>query len=163
VAVDLASAALWGFGATVVLTTVVLAAQSLGITRIDMPFVLGTMLTPDRDRAKVLGYALHFLIGWAVTLLYALFFAALGRASWASGLLFGLVQGAVVCVAALPLLPGIHPRMVSDARGPEPTRLLEPPGFLATNYGRWTPLVLLLAHGLFGLVVGSFYRVPGGR
>ena len=53
--------------------------------------------------------------------------------------------------------------MVSDSRGPEPTRLLEPPGFLVTNYGRWTPLVLLLAHALFGAVMGGFYRVAMPR
>ncbi|MBV8516150.1 MAG: hypothetical protein JO197_01995 [Acidobacteria bacterium] len=59
----LGDVALWGFGATVVLTTAILAAQSLGLTRIDMPFVLGTMVTLNRDRAKTAGDALHFIVG----------------------------------------------------------------------------------------------------
>mgnify|MGYP001367797883 CR=1 FL=1 len=50
-------------------------------------------------------------------------------------------------------------RMATDARGPEPTRELEPPGFMALNYGRRTPLVTLLAHVIFGAILGMFYRV----
>jgi len=69
----------------------------------------------------------------------------------------GLVQGVVVIVAALPLLPGLHPRMVSDFRGPEPTRLLEPPGWLAVNYGHFSPLIILVAHTAYGVILGSFY------
>jgi len=57
----------------------------------------------------------------------------------------------------LPLLPGVHPRMVSDSRGPEPTRLLEPPGFLATNYGRNTPIITILVHIVYGAILGAFY------
>jgi hypothetical protein len=71
----------------------------------------------------------------------------------------GCVQGFFVVVAVLPMLPGMHPRMVSDFRGPEPTRLLEPPGFLATNYGRVTPWVLMLVHASYGLILGTFYRL----
>jgi hypothetical protein len=69
----------------------------------------------------------------------------------------GLIQGIVVVVAVLPLLPGIHPRMVSDSRGPEPTRLLEPPGFLSMNYGRATPIITILAHAIYGAILGAFY------
>jgi uncharacterized oligopeptide transporter (OPT) family protein len=47
--------------------------------------------------------------------------------------------------------------MVSESSGPEPTRLLEPPGFLAINYGRNTPFVLLAAHGIYGAILGMFY------
>jgi hypothetical protein len=49
--------------------------------------------------------------------------------------------------------------MVSDSRGPEPTRLLEPPGFLVTNYGRITPVIVIAAHALYGLVLGTFYTL----
>ena len=150
---------LWGFAATVVLTTVLLAGQSLGWTRIDMPFIVGTVFTPHRDRAKVFGYAAHIVNGWLFAIVYALFFENVHRATWWFGAILGSVQGLVVLVALLPLLPGVHPRMVSDFRGPEPTRLLEPPGHLAINYGRITPLVTLLAHALYGAILGAFYRL----
>ena len=156
---NLPSILLWGFAATVVLTTVIVAGQSLGLTRIDMPFIAGSMITADRDRAKILGYALHVVNGWWFAILYALFFQQMRMATWWLGGSMGLVQGFVVAVAILPLLPGVHPRMVSDSRGPDPTRLLEPPGFLATNYGRMTPIVTIFAHGLYGVILGGFYTL----
>lgn len=154
---NLPSIALWGFVATVVLTTLTIAAQSLGLTRIDMPFILGTMWTPDRDRARVYGYLTHLVNGWLVAILYGLYFENLHTASVAIGALMGLVQGLVVGLVILPLLPGVHPRMVSDFRGPEPTRLLEPPGLLLRNYGKLTLLVTLLAHVAYGAVLGATY------
>ena len=154
---NLPSILLWGFAATVVLTTLTLAGQSLGLTRIDMPFIIGTMVTPDRDRAKLIGYGMHLFNGWVFAIVYALFFENLHKATWWFGATIGAVQGVVVVVALLPLLPGIHPRMVSDFRGPEPTRLLEPPGFLSTNYGRTTPLITIFAHAIYGAILGAFY------
>ncbi len=148
---------LWGFAATVVLTTLTLAGQALGLTRIDIPFIVGTMFTADRDRAKVIGYAVHFFNGWIFAIVYALFFENVHTANWWFGGLMGSIQGIVVVVAFLPLLPGIHPRMVSDSRGPEPTRLLEPPGFLTTNYGRLTPIITIIAHAVYGAILGAFY------
>ena len=154
---NLPSILLWGFAATVTLTTLTLAGQSLGLTRIDIPFILGTMFTPDRDRARIIGYVVHLFNGWTFAIVYALFFQALHRATWWSGALMGAIQGIVVVVVVLPLLPGVHPRMVSDFRGPEPTRLLEPPGFLAANYGRATPIVTIIVHTIYGAILGMFY------
>jgi hypothetical protein len=156
---NLSSILLWGFAATVMLTTIIVAGQTLGVTRIDMPFIVGTMFTSDRDRAKIYGYLFHLMNGWLFSVIYALFFENLHKATWWLGAIMGLVQGFVVIVVLLPLLPGIHPRMVSDSRGPEPTRLLEPPGFLATNYGRMTPVITLFAHTIYGLILGTFYAL----
>ena len=156
---NLPSILLWGFAATIVLTALTIASQSLGLTRIDLPFIIGTMLTPNRDRAKVIGAAMHVVNGWIFAVVYALFFEQLHMAAWWLGALMGCVQGLFVVVAVLPMLPGMHPRMVSDFRGPEPTRLLEPPGFLAMNYGRVTPWVLMLVHACYGLILGTFYRL----
>lgn len=148
---------LWGFASTLVLTTILLAGQAFGLTRIDMPFIVGTVFTPARDRAKIYGYAVHIVNGWLFAVVYALFFQNVHRATWWFGAILGSLQGIVVLVALLPLLPGVHPRMVSDFRGPEPTRLLEPPGYLAMNYGRLTPLLTLVAHTLYGAILGAFY------
>jgi hypothetical protein len=155
--VNLPSILLWGFAATVILTTLTIAAQSLGLTRIDIPFIIGTMVTANRDRAKVIGYAMHLFNGWVFAIVYALFFEYVHIATWWFGALIGTVQGVVVVVVLLPLLPGVHPRMVSDFRGPEPTRLLEPPGFLAINYGRSTPIVIIIIHIIYGAILGAFY------
>jgi hypothetical protein len=39
---------------------------------------------------------------------------------------------------ALPLLPYVHPRMASEYHAANAIRQLEPPGFLAMNYGYHT-------------------------
>ncbi len=148
---------LWGFAATVVLTALTILGQSLGLTRIDIPFIVGTMFTADRDRARVIGTIVHLVNGWIFAIVYALFFESVHVTTWWFGALIGATQGLFVVVALLPVLPGVHPRMVSDFRGPEPTRLLEPPGFLAQNYGRTTAAVLVVAHAVYGLILGIFY------
>jgi hypothetical protein len=150
--------ALWGFVGTVVLTGLMSAAQALGLTRISLPFLLGTIFTPARDRAKLVGFGLHLVNGWFFALVYAAAFRSWGRATWWLGAGIGLVHGLFVLVAALPLLPGLHPRMASPQQGPTPTRQLEPPGFLALNYGRRTSLAVLLAHLAYGAILGAFYR-----
>ena len=158
---NLPSILLWGFAATIVLTALTIAAQSLGLTRIDIPFIIGTMFVQDRDRARFAGSMIHLFNGWLVAIVYALFFENLHTATWWFGALIGATQGLFVVVAVLPVLPGVHPRMVSDFRGPEPTRLLEPPGFLAQNYGRSTAAVLVFVHAVYGLILGMFYNATG--
>lgn len=57
------------------------------------------------------------------------------------------------------LIGDIHPRMASETTGPEPTRALEPPGFLTLNYGRRTPSITLIAHVAYGVILGAFYAL----
>lgn len=150
---------LWGFGATTFLTTVMSGSQSLRWTRMSITFILGAMLTPNRDRAKIYGFALHFLNGWLFAILYAFFFESMNLATWWLGGLMGVSHGLVVLLVLLPVLPAIHPRMVSEFAGPSPTRLLEPPGLLGLHYGFGTPVTTLLAHAGYGIILGAFYRL----
>ena len=53
--------------------------------------------------------------------------------------------------------------MASEQHGPTPTRQLEPPGFLALNYGRRTPISVLVAHLVYGAILGAFYRLKQWR
>lgn len=142
---------------TVVLTSGLRLAQELGFTRMDLPFLLGTALTDNRSRAKVVGYALHFVNGLLFALLYAGVFYAVGRAGWLLGLGFGLVH-AVFAGGALvnTLLPAVHPRMGTPWSDAEETPLLEPPGFMLVNYGRHTAIVTLALHLAYGTIVGGF-------
>jgi uncharacterized membrane protein YagU involved in acid resistance len=144
---------------TVFLTGIMSATQGVGYTRMNLPFMLGTMFTPDRDRAKVVGFGVHLINGWLLAFIYAAAFQSWRRATWWLGLGIGLVHSLFVLLAVMPLLPGFHPRMASEQRGPEPTRQLEPPGFLALNYGRRTPLSVIAAHVVYGTILGAFYRL----
>ena len=156
---NLASALLWGFAATVVMTTTMAAGQGLGFTRMSLPFLVGTIFTTARDRAMVVGVAAHFVNGLLFALLYASVFESMGRATLWSGAGIGLVHALFVLTVGMAVLPGIHPHMVSEYYGPTPNRLLQPPGFMALNYGRRTPVVTILAHVLYGGILGAFYAV----
>lgn len=149
---------LWGFVGTVVLTTIMAGSQGMRLTRMNIPFMLGTMFTPSRDRAKLVGFLVHLFNGWAFSLVYVAAFHALGRATWWLGLGIGFVHASFVLTAGMQFLPGLHPRMASEHHGPTVVRQLEPPGFLALNYGVRTPVSVLIAHLAFGWILGAGYR-----
>ena len=150
---------LWGFVGTVVLTGLMAGSQGLGLTRMSLPFMLGTMFTPNRDRAKLAGFGVHLLNGWLFAGVYVAAFESWRRATWWLGAGIGLVHALFVLLAAMPILPALHPRMASEQHGPTPTRQLEPPGFLGLNYGRRTPLSVILAHLVYGGILGRFYHL----
>ena len=152
---------LWGLVATVAMTTVMYGSQGLGLSRLSLPFLLGTALTADRNWANVLGFTLYTLGGWLFAFLYFLAFFYLGAATWWLGGLLGVLHGLFLLVAVLPVAPYAHPRMASEYDGPTDTRQLEPPGFMGLNYGYRTPLVTLAAQSIYGVVLGAFYPVPG--
>ncbi len=139
-----------GFVATVLLTTLLTAAQRLGLTRMSLPYLLGTMFTPDRDRARLVGTVLHMANGWMLALLYLAVFDVWGAAGPWRGALLGAIHAAIVVGIVMPLMPSLHPRMACEQEGPFSTRLLEPPGFFALHYGPQTPLLTLVAHVAYG-------------
>ena len=151
-----------GFVGTLVLTTTLSTASEFGLTRMDLPFLLGTTLTSDRSRAKAVGYAMHFAIGLLFALVYFLVFRAVGESGWALGALFGLIHGLFASIALVNvLLPAIHPRMGTPLSAAADRPLLEPPGFLMLNYGRRTPVVTIAGHIAYGAIVGGFLSLAG--
>jgi hypothetical protein len=151
-----------GFAGTLVLTTTLRAASELRLTRMDIPFLLGTAFSDDRRRAKAIGYALHFLAGLVFALVYWVAFVTLDRSSWWLGGVFGLVHVAFAGTALVNvLLPVVHPRMGTHATAAGSVPLLEPPGFMLRNYGRRTPLVAVVAHVAYGVIVGTFVSAAG--
>lgn len=150
---------LWGFVATLTLTTLMVAGQGMRLTRMNIPYLLGTMVTPDRDRALLLGVGIHVLNGWLFSLLYVAIFQAWSLATWWLGMLLGLLHAAFVLIVLMPLLPSVHPRMASEHQGPTVVRQLEPPGFLGLHYGVRTPISVVIAHAVFGAILGAWYRV----
>lgn len=151
-----------GFAGTLVLTTVLRAASELGLTRMDLPFLLGSAFSSDRTRAKALGYVLHFVAGLVFALVYSLIFLAIGRSGWWLGASFGVVHGLFSGITLVNvLLPLVHPHMGTPSTAATSVALLEPPGFMMLNYGPQTPLVSLAAHIVYGTVVGGFISMAG--
>jgi hypothetical protein len=155
--VSLGAALAGGFVGTLVLTSALVLASELGLTRMDVPFLLGTALSEDRTRAKVAGYALHFIFGLVFAAGYWTIFVALGRAGWLSGAALGLLHALFAGTTLVNvLLPAVHPRMGTPDSSAREAPLLEPPGFMLLNYGRATPIVTVLAHVAYGAIVGFF-------
>jgi hypothetical protein len=149
-----------GFIGTLVLTTALRTANELGLTRVDLPFLLGTAFTGDRARAKALGYLLHLAAGEVFALIYYAIFAAIETGGWFVGASFGLLHGVVSATALVNiLLPVVHPRMGSTLSAADSAPLLEPPGFLMRNYGRGTPIATVLAHIAYGAIVGGLASI----
>jgi hypothetical protein len=151
-----------GLIGTVVLTSLMRAANELKLTRMDLPFLLGTALSGDRARAKAVGYMLHFCFGLVFALGYYAVFTAIGTAGWGLGALFGLLHGVFAGTALVNvLLPLVHPRMGSSMTGAGDVPLLEPPGFMLRNYGVQTPAVTIAAHVAYGSIVGGLSPLGG--
>jgi uncharacterized membrane protein YagU involved in acid resistance len=153
---------LCGLLATSALTAVMIGAHLAGLTRLDLTLVLGTLVTEDPDRARVAGFLMHLVAGQVFALGYAATFALVESATWWLGALLGLLHVAIALLVILPLLPGLHPRMASERAGPGTTAVLEPPGLLALNYGYQTPLVAIVAHVVYGSVLGLLLQAGIG-
>jgi hypothetical protein len=152
--------ATFGLGATVALTATMLFAQLAGLSRMDIPMMLGTMFSENSDRARIVGFFVHLLNGQVFALFYASAFSLLGLATWWLGAVFGAFHGFAALMVIVLLLPGAHRRMASERGGPRLDAVLEPPGLFALNYGRETPAIALIAHVIYGLLLGGFLT-PG--
>jgi hypothetical protein len=142
---------------TVVLNTILRAPGEVGLTRVDLPFLLGTAVTADRSRAKAIGYLAHFGFGLLFSFAYALVFLAIDRSGWLVGAVLGLVHGLFAGTALVNvLLPTVHPRMGKTWTDAGSSPFVEPPGFMMRNYGAGTPVVSVIAHVAYGAIVGGF-------
>jgi hypothetical protein len=147
-----------GLLGTLVLTTAMRVASEVGWTRMDLAFILGTVVTEDRRRARAIGYLIHVLLGLVFAFAYDGVFRLLGWSAWWLGALFGAVHAVFIATVIVNvLLPAVHPLMGTPETAANEVALIEPPGFLLLNYGRNTFFVALVAHVLFGAIVGGTY------
>jgi hypothetical protein len=148
--------AVFGLVATSLLTGLMVGAQLAGLSRMDIPLILGLLVTPRPDLARFVGFLIHLVDGQVFALVYAGAFTLIGRAEWWLGASFGAIHGLLALTVLVPMAVAIHPRMATERTGPALGAVLEPPGPLALNYGRETPLVTLLAHVVYGAILGGF-------
>jgi hypothetical protein len=150
-----------GFVATIALSTLLAGSQGFGLTRMNLPYLIGTAVSSHREKAMFYGLVIHMLNGWVFSILYVLLFEDCHLSNWWFGSLLGIAHALFVLTVGMKLIPSLHPRMATEQHGPTASRMLEPPGFLALHYGYRTPLSVLLAHAAFGAVLGSLYHLRG--
>lgn len=144
-----------GFVGTVAMTGVMMMGRASGMTSMDMPLMIGGMLTDDESKARRLGMAVHILMMGTVVFgtIYGLLFTALDSDAVLTGLVIGVLHGLVFGVMVLPMMPALHPRMKVSSDGFH----LEKPGVLGVSYGKGTALGIVMAHAVYGLVVALVY------
>jgi hypothetical protein len=158
-----------GLAGGAVMTVVMTMMRKSGKTEMDMALIEGTMFTGDRDKAKALGVMMHLVvmsalvIGSVYAVLFTLFDVDSSNAWWI-GALFGVVHGLMAGVM-MGMMPKMHPRMresdessdLGRHEGSDGSLLLKPPGVFAKNYGKATPVGIVMVHVIYGLVTGLVY------
>ncbi len=144
-------AIVWGVVATLAFTLFSLMGGAMGMTRMDILDLLGSMMAqPGSTAARAIGAMIHHTNGALLAIAWAYGVALVGLpANW----LTGLVWGAILTVLALLMLStmgAVHPAI---RRGEQ-----EDPGPLATNFGAMTPIGSLMGHLVYGLVLGLLYQ-----
>ena len=139
------SAVAGGFVGTLVLTTIIRAASEMGLTRMDLPFLLGT--SRHRQPAQGEGHRLRVALCSSACSSRSLYVrssrsSAAAPGGWVRSL--GALHALFIATVLVNvLLPVVHPRMATPDTAANEIALIEPPGFLMLNYGRNTFLVTL--------------------
>jgi hypothetical protein len=149
-----------GLAGTAALTLILAWGPTVGAPPLNLPLWDGTFFTLNLGVAVALGYLVHFAIGVALALLYQNWARVrLPGEGWFRGAIFGTAVWAVLMVLGLPLFDWLDP-LVSNG-------LLAAPGLFALGLGATAPAMLLLAHLVYGAIVGALISLdeyqPVGR
>jgi hypothetical protein len=144
-------AIVWGVVATLAFTLFSLMGSAMGMTRMDILDLLGSMLAqPGSTASRAVGAVIHHANGALLAIAWAYGVALIGLpANW----LTGLGWGAILTLLALLMLSTIGAVHPASRRGEQ-----EDPGLMATNFGAMTPLGSLMGHLVYGLVLGLTYQ-----
>lgn len=142
-----------GLAGTIVMTLMVAAGKAMGMTKMDMPLMLGGMFTDDVDRASAIGQVIHFMNGAIFGIVYGALLAA-SDGGVGIAVLIGLVHG-VIAIVVMPMMGAMHPRVAAEGV-PDGFPLIAP-GLGGRNFGTGTPMGLVVGHLLYGLVFGLVY------
>jgi hypothetical protein len=144
-----------GLVGAVAMLAVIYAGRAMAMTTMDLLRMLGTMVAPRASKGSVYGIGLmmHLMMGAMFGVVHAGLLHGVDPTSDGAvagyGALFGLGHGAVV-VAMMPIMLAMaHPLVRSGE--------LPAPGVAMTGFGKMTPMGILMAHAVFGLVTGAIY------
>ena len=136
-----------GFVATAAMTPLMYAAPMMGMPKMDIATMLGTMFVPSLGPAFWLGMMIHLMMG--AVLFPAIYRFALQPGSGSGtgkGVLFGLFLWAAANLMVMPMIGAIHPMVRSG--------MMPAPGFLMLNLGVMAPVGSLIGHLLYGVLLG---------
>ncbi len=137
-----------GFVATAAMTGLMYAAPMMGMPKMDIATMLGTMFLPSPGPAFWLGMMIHLMMG--IILFPAIYRFVLQPSSGSGtgrGVLLGLLLWAAANMMVMPMMAAIHPMVKSG--------MMPAPGFLMLNLGVMAPIGSLIGHLLYGVVLGK--------
>jgi hypothetical protein len=145
---DVLGAIVAGIVGTIVMTMVMAMAPRMGMPKMDIVGMLGSMFSPEGNRT--LGMGIHLMMGVVFAVIYALLWSV-GAGS--AGLLWGAVFGAGHWLIAGTMMGGMTMMHAGIKAG-----TVEAPGvFMVHNGGMMAFMGGLLGHVIFGLVVALVY------
>lgn len=135
-----------GLVGTVVFTMILYGAPMMGMPKMDIAQLLGSMFLPKGGTAFAVGIVVHFMMGIIFVAVYAVVWNAFdNNVTWWSGLIFGAVH-AMVAAVGMSMMLSIH-KEVKAGRFDNPMKTGGAKGMLG----------VLMAHMVFGLVVALVY------
>jgi hypothetical protein len=147
---NILSAVIAGVVASLVFSIVLAMAPRMGMPRMDIVSLLGSMFNAKSNQA--LGWMMHLMMGIVFALIYAfLWSSGISGATWVGGLIFGAVQWLVVGMV-MGMMPMMHVGIKSGA--------VKAPGLWMTNNGGLMAFMGgLVGHMIFGTVIALSYTV----
>ena len=128
-----------GLAGTVAMTILMYLAPLMGMPKLDIIAMLGTMFTSNNTVSTIIGVMAHFMMGVVFAFIYVLLWSfGIGSPTWMWGLIFGAVHGLMVYLI-MPMINRMH------------THPVEMEGGTKLAVGK------LMVHMLYGLVVALVY------
>lgn len=145
------SAIVWGVVATLAFTLFSIMGGAMGVSRMDILDLLGSMMAqPGSTASRAIGAVINHTNGALLAIAWAYGVALISLpANWLTGLVWGAILTALALLM-LSTMGALHPAI---KRGEQ-----EDPGLMATNSGAMTPLASLMGHMVYGLVLGLLYQ-----
>ena len=137
-----------GFVATVAMTALMYMAPIMGMPKMDIATMLGTMFLSSLGAAFWFGMMIHLVMGIVLfPVIYRLALQRGDRSGTAAGALFGLVLWAIANFMVMPMIGVIHPAVKGG--------MMPAPGFLMLHLGVMAPVGSLIGHLVYGALLGK--------
>ena len=149
---NLIAAVIAGLVGTVVITAMMAMGPRMGMPRMDMPAMLGSMF--GAPGSKAMGMGMHLMLGAVFAVIYALLFPVIGGNIIVLGLIFGVVHWLIVGMAM-----GMMPMMHAGIRSGD---VAAPGLYMTASGGTMGFMGGLMGHMVFGIVVGIVYGLLAG-
>lgn len=145
---NILNAVIAGIVATIIFTMVLVMAPKMGMPKMDIVGLLGSMFSTKSN--SVLGWTMHLMMGVVFALVYAFLWSlGFGTATWGIGLIFGAVHWLIVGMI-MGMIPMMHVGIKKGA--------VQAPGLWMTkNGGVMSFMGGLVGHAIFGAVVAMVY------